>query len=279
LLASSAVFQGFAPATRRNYRDCGGRQVRAIRSGSIEEKVERLKRLEAKTQPSALEEYRKRLDMSWIHHDSAIEGIVYEPTELAAALQGKPVSDPTLVPVYDEIRQFQTAINLIRELAADKKTVLDLDLIHRIYVTLDPAEPEGKYRKDMPLHRLYFHEITTPDKIAPKMKALTQWIESDETTRTMHATRIASRAHHTFLQIYPYPKHSGKVARLMMNFMLLREGYPPAILHSTDRQRYYEALRVSGEAASSIIQEALENSIQSTIRYFQRLHGLKVDSY
>lgn len=253
--------------------------MRAIRSGSIEEKVERLKRLEARTQAPALEEYRKRLDMSWIHHDSAIEGIVYEPTELAAALSGKPVSDPTLAPVHDEIRQFQAAINLVRELAADPKAPIDLALIDKLHLTLDPSEPEPKYRKDMPLHRLYFHEISTPDKIAPKMKALVEWIDSDETQRTMHPTRIASRAHHTFLQIYPYPKNSGKISRLMMNLMLLRNGFPPAILHSTDRQRYYEAVRVSAEATASIIQEALENSVQSAIRYFQRLHGLKVDSY
>jgi hypothetical protein len=81
------------------------------------------------------------------------------------------------------------------------------------------------------------------------------------------------------LQIYPYPKHSGKVARLMMNLMLLREGYPPAILHSTDRQRYYDALRISADATSHIVQEALENSLGSTIRYFQRLHGIKEDAY
>jgi Fic family protein len=254
-------------------------EVRASKSGSIEEKVERLRGLEAKTPAAALAEYRGRFEMSWIHHDSAIEGVVYEPVELAAALSDAAVPDSARLPVYDEIRQFKAAIKLIRELAADKKVQVDLELLQRIYVTLAPDEPEAKFRKDIPLHRLYFHEIAPPDKIPAKMKALTQWLESDDTLRTTHVTRIAARAHYLFLQAYPYPKHSGKVGRLMMNMMLLREGYPPAILHATDRQRYYDALRTSPDATSAIIQEALENSLHSTIRYFQRLLGLKQDTF
>lgn len=250
--------------------------MRASKSGSIEGKVERLRELEAKTAPAARAEYESRFEMSWIHHDSAIEGIVYEPSELAAALSDAPVSDAALLPVHDEIRQFRTAIHLIKQLAQakDKPLVIDLPLIEKIYVTLAPEDPEAKFRKDIPLHRLYFHEIAPPDKIPLKIKALTQWLESDDTTRTMHATRIAARAHYLFLQAYPYPKHSGKVGRLLMNLMLLREGYPPAILHATDRQRYYDALRTSADATSAIVLEALENSLDSAVRYFQRLHGI-----
>lgn len=245
--------------------------MRASKVGSIEERVGRLKALEAKTPEAALADYRAKLEMSWIHHDSAIEGVVYDPTELQAALRNTPVSDSALAPVHDEIRQFKAAIDFVRAQAADPKVPVDLELIKQIYVILAPDEPEAKYRKDIPLHRLYFHEIAAPDKIQPKLKALVQWLESDDTQRTMHVARIASRAHYLFLQAYPYPKHSGRVGRLMMNLMLLRAGYPPAILHATDRQRYYEALRASPDATSAIVQEALENSVESAIRYFQRL--------
>lgn len=253
--------------------------MRASKAGSIEERVERLRALEARSPEAALADYRSRLDMSWIHHDSAIEGVVYEPSELQAALRNAPVTDTALLPVHDEIRQFKSAIDFVRRTALDPKVPIDLELIKQIYVILQPDEPEAKYRKDIPLHRLYFHEITPPDKIPLKMKALVQWLESDETQRTMHASRIASRAHFLFLQAYPYPKHSGRVGRLLMNLMLLRAGYPPAILHATDRQRYYEALRTSADATSAIVQEALENSLQSTIRYFQRLLGQREDTF
>lgn len=249
-----------------------------VRAGSIEEKVQRLSELKAQASEEERAEYIRLMDMSWIHYDSAIEGIVYEPNELLAALGNAPVADNSLLPVYEEIRQFKAAIDLVRSLAAEKKLEVDLDTIKQIYLTLAPEEAEGKgppkYRKDVPLHRVYFHEIDPPDKISYHMRKLVQWLESDETTRTMHATRIASKAHYTLLHIFPFPKHSGKVARLLMNLLLMHAGYPPAILHATDRQRYYDALRTSADAVAAVIHDALDNAVESGLRYFRRQAGL-----
>lgn len=253
-----------------------------VKSGTIEEKVQRLRELEALAPPALLADYNYRFDMSWIHHDNAIEGVVYEPGELVAAFQEQTVTDTALIPVYDEIRQYKAAINLIRDLAAKKKTEVNLDTIKTIYATLAPeeADPKGpiKYRKDIPLHRVYFHEIAVPDKIAPLMRSLMQWLASEEVKRTTHPTRIAAKAHSQFLHIFPLPKHSGKVARLLMNLLLMRDGYPPAILHSTDRQRYYEALKTSPDAVAAVINEALDNAIESATRYWRRELGVADES-
>ena len=51
--------------------------------------------------------------------------------------------------------------------------------------------------------------------------------------------------------------------RLFMNLMLLRGGYPPAIIHSTERQRYYDALKGSSATMHAIVQDAMENSLAS----------------
>jgi Fic family protein len=107
------------------------------------------------------------------------------------------------------------------------------------------------------------------------MRQLVHWLSSKETRRQIHPVRRASRAHAILLRIYPFPKHNGKLSRLLMNLLLLREGYPPAIIHSTDRQRYYEALRISDEEVSYVVHEALSNSIESALRFFYRLHGIK----
>jgi hypothetical protein len=48
-----------------------------------------------------------------------------------------------------------------------------------------------------------------------------------------------------------------------MNLLLLRSGYPPAIIHSTERQRYYDALKGSSAAMNQIVQEAIENNLTS----------------
>ena len=163
-------------------------------------------------------ELRDMVELSWIYHESALEGVVYAPEELAVALRGGTPDDPIMASAFDEIRQNKATIEIIRQWAAQKNTKVDADVVKDIYVLLAPDEVDGKkppaYRKDIPLHRLYFHEIAAPDKIAPKLKAFGQWINAPDTRRTTHVLRLAAKAHFHLLHIYPYPKHSGKVRAL-----------------------------------------------------------------
>jgi Fic family protein len=123
----------------------------------------------------------------------------------------------------------------------------------------------------MPVHRLYFHEIATPDKISPKLRALVDWVNSPEAKRATHPVRLAAKAHYQLLHIYPFTKHSGKVARLFMNLILLRHGFPPVIIHSTERQQYYEALRVESNEMAALVHTAFRASVESAIKFFESL--------
>ncbi len=256
-------------------------QLLASRSGTIEQKVARLREFELQADPAEAADYNYRLEMSWIHHDNALEGVVYDPHELLAASraanQNGIVRDSSLIPICDEIRHYRAAINCIRTLAAKKRAPITLDTIKTIYAALAPEEVDGKtpprFRKDMPLHRVYFHDITPPDKIGYQMRTFVRWLASDDAKRTMHPIRIAAKAHHKLLHIFPFPQHSGKVARLLMNMMLMREGYPAAIVHATERQRYYEALKTSPDAVATVIHDALRNSVDSGLRFFTRQDG------
>lgn len=227
-----------------------------------------------KTPSEQVAQYNYRLDVSWIHHDSALEGLVYEPHELVAAIDRAVVSDSALVPVYDEIRQYKAAIDHARALAGAKSLSVGLDTLKAFYERLAPDAGDG-YRADMPLHRLYFHEIAQPNQIPGMMKALQKQFAAEATRRHMHPVRYASRIHYDILQVFPYPKHSGKIARLVMNAILMHEGYPPAILHATDRQSYYDGLRQGVDAVAAVIQSALLNAVNSGLRYFHQLHGIE----
>ncbi len=212
--------------------------------------------------------YEERLDMSWIYHDSALEGVVYTFEELRTALSGQapPVTDSSLQPTYDDIRRHKEAIEFVRDYGMRKKLPVTVDIIKKIYLILHPEEGDiktVKYRKDIPQHRLYFHEYAPPDKIAYKVRQIVDWLNDPETRKTRNGVRIAARAHYDLLRVYPFPTDSGKVSRLFMNLMLMRTGLPPAIVHSTERQRYYEALKGSATTVLQMVQEAVENALSS----------------
>jgi Fic family protein len=233
---------------------------------------ERTAYLEDRLQSAPVEaqaKYLADLDMSWIAHDSALEGVVYTLAELRSAMganDGEVAFDSSLQPVVEEIRRHREALNFVREQATKKRVPITVDVVKRIYCVLHPEEGDiktVKYRKDIPQHRLYFHEYAPPDKIAYKLRQVVDWINDPETRRTRTPIRLAARAHYDIVRIFPFATDSGKVARLVMNLLLLRGGCPPAIIHSTERQRYYEALKGSSTTMHSIVQDAVENSLAS----------------
>lgn len=247
--------------------------VKALKGGSLEERVSRLQELLEKAKPEVRKQIQDSVDMLWIHHDGILEGRVYNKSELEGALSDKPVTDASLISAYDEIRNHKAAIDLVRDMADKKRLNLSLEMIKKLYVTLSPEDAEVKgplpYRKEL-LHRLYVHDIVAPDKIAPRLKALIDWAAAAETKRTLHTVRLAAKVHHEFLLIYPFAKYSGNVARLLMNWILISKGYPPVIIHATERQRYYEAIKASPDVTAQLVSEALGASVESTILFVEK---------
>ena len=241
----------------------------APKAQSIEERTSYLEEKLKGAPVDVQAKYRDDLDMSWVAHDSALEGVVYTLPELRAAIGATDAGiafDSSMQPVVEEIRRHREALNFIREYAIKRRQPITVDVVKRIYLVLHPEEGDiktVKYRKDIPQHRLYFHEYAPPDKITYKVRQVIDWVNDPETRRTRSPVRIAARAHYDMLRVFPFTSDSGKVARLFMNLLLLRSGYPPAIVHSTERQRYYEALKGSAAIILHMAQEAEENGLAS----------------
>jgi uncharacterized protein YjeT (DUF2065 family) len=59
------------------------------------------------------------------------------------------------------------------------------------------------------------------------------------------------------------------LGRLLCNFVLVREGYLPVIIHASYRQRYYEALRSPERDFRQFIAESMENSLDNALRFLR----------
>jgi Fic family protein len=213
-------------------------------------------------------EYESTLEMSWIHHDSALEGVVYTFQELTTAMDPSAAApaDSSMQPVCDEIRRHRQAIAYVRDLGERKRVPLNVDVVKKLFVMLHPEEGDVKtvkYRKDIPQHRLYFHEYAPPDKIAYRVRQIMDWLNGPEAKKMKSPLRVGARVHYDLVRVFPFAQDSGKVARLLMNIILLRGGYPPAIVHSTERQRYYEALKGQLPVILQLVNESISNALAS----------------
>ncbi len=254
---------------------------------TLDSKVEALREQRARASAKVVAEFDEKLDQSWIYHDNALEGVVLSYHELKAAIDKKIISDVTLIPMYEEIKYHKAAIELVRQMGrawaverhdkkVKRKNQVTLETLKQFHSVLTPEEKikGNPFRKDNPLHRLYFHEIAQPDKIAAKLKKLLEWLDEDETAH-MHPVERAARAHFRLMAVFPWPKNSGKVARLLMNLLLLRDGYPPVIIHSIERQRYYDVLRSEGAGLIPLVLESLENGVETATRFFAELEDAR----
>jgi Fic family protein len=217
------------------------------------------------------DDFLKKYELSWLYHENALEGVVYSSQELEVALSSvQPLAEASYLAALREIRNHRTAMDVVREEAGSKKPRFNMSLVKRLYETLG-AGVEGRsvaeFRKDMPLHRAYFHEIAQPPKIPALLQQLLESTESAD-FRAAHPVQRASKLQHGFMQVYPYTDNSGRVARLLANLVLLQSGYLPCIIHATDRQRYYESFRHPESALRDLMLDGMENALAQAEKYF-----------
>jgi len=81
------------------------------------------------------------------------------------------------------------------------------------------------------------------------------------------AERVA-RVHATFERIHPFLDGNGRTGRLLMNLVLVRLGYPPAIVYKRERSRYLEALRKADQGDCGPLGELLARAVLDNLMRF-----------
>lgn len=236
--------------------------------GEIDDLKERHQAIVERVAQADLREFQDKFDMSWIYHDCALEGQVLTPQEIWTALNTQIRSDSAFQPALADVRSHKRAIEFIRTLVEKKKLTIGPELVRRIFNHLASESEQCSaslvYRKDIPIHRTYFHEIVQPSRLSYQMKKFFEWAR-EPGNRKMHPVQFGTSVHYRLMRIFPFTHHTGKLARLLMNLVLIRAGYPPAIIHSTERQNYYESIRDGYEDVLKVVMHALSDTMLSNV--------------
>jgi Fic family protein len=212
-------------------------------------------------------EFLRRYELSWIYHENALEGIVLTHAELTTALKGRPIAPET----YADIRGLKVSMDLIRKEADQLGGKIDMELVKRVHASVGSCDPEfqaARYRKDIPLHRAYFHDIAQPAAIPSRVTKLLEWAAMND-PEDDDAVKFAAHFHHEFMSIFPFTEHTGKTGRLLLNYILLRHGYMPVVFHATERQRYYDTLRLSKKEMEMLLVEMMSNCIENGVKFIE----------
>lgn len=207
--------------------------------------------------PELQKTLQERLRIEWTYNSNALEGNTLTFGETAFFLrkgltsEGKPLKD------YLEAKNHAEAIDGLHEVVRNQRLITE-GLIKELHGVLMKGieftyakgahglikKPfhAGRY-KTHPNHVLTLsgkiHYYTDQLHVKDEMEKLIQWYND---SGSLHPVDRASIFHYRFVAIHPFDDGNGRLARLLMNLILMKEGYPPCIIKNTSRREYLKAL-------------------------------------
>lgn len=234
----------------------------------IHKRISEKKAALAKLRPlpgSALERLRADLTVEWTYNSNAIEGNTVSLRETRLVIeQGLTISGKTLREHF-EINNHQKAIGFVESIAKRRTAVTEAEVLEIHRLVLDNIETEfaGRYRTGRV--RILGANFVPPNHL--KVRELISGLlsETSKNPESLDAVGLAAHFHHRFVWIHPFYDGNGRTARLLMNLLLMRNGFPPAIILVNDRKKYYRALDQANngnfEPFGLLIAQAVERSL------------------
>ena len=74
------------------------------------------------------------------------------------------------------------------------------------------------------------------------MADLIAWYNREEAAATLSPIQLSSLFHYRYIRIHPFEDGNGRMARLLVNYILCKHGYPMIVVKSTDKNQYLSAL-------------------------------------
>lgn len=207
-----------------------------------------LLREKSKTVPGILKKILGRKDLydefmlSLTYHSNKIEGSTLTEPEMAAILfQDAALADKSIVEQM-EVKNHQAALQYLFLHLTEGKAVGE-ELILKLHAMLMNGiqADAGRYRTHGV--RIAGAHVPTANymKVPELMGRLSREIQTKEKDIISHVARIHSR----FEQIHPFSDGNGRVGRLLLHAMLLKENFPPAMIRQEKRRFYMMYLNKS----------------------------------
>lgn len=209
---------------------------------SIEGKKRELEKLRP-LPPSVVRKLKEQFLVEWTYNSNAIEGntLTLQETELVIT-RGITIGNKSLKEHFEAINH-KDCVELI-ERFVDKKEELTTTFIKKLHKgilkNIDDYQA-GVYRKTNVRILGAVHIPPDAIKINRLMDEFLEWYYANKYTMTV--PELAAWVQYKFVCIHPFIDGNGRTARLLMNLVLLQNGYPPAVILYLDRKKYYRVLR------------------------------------
>ena len=205
-------------------------------------------------------------DIQLTYNSNAIEGstLTYSETKLilneGITIGGKSMNE------HLEAINHKEAISFIEELAnIDTKEIrlIDIKNLHHLILKGIDNKNAGAYRTQnvgVVKSDGEIHSFTGPLKIEEEMNEFIEWLHSQTIEEPI---LLAALVHLKFVSIHPFIDGNGRTARLLMNLVLLQNGYPQAIIKISNRAEYIQAVETYQQSSDNDYSDFYKVGLQS----------------
>lgn len=226
------------PADGRSYR---GKEIPVVYAALFRH-IDALQRELSQRRPLTQgegEALRKQFLIEFIYNSNAIEGNTLTLRETAMVLEGMTIDEKPLKDHLEAVGH-RDAFEYIEELVRHNAPInsREIKAIHSL-VLGDRPEDKGRFRRVSVRIAGAYATPTEPLLIEEKLEEL---LKKDRVwQKKVHPIERIALFHLVFEGIHPFIDGNGRTGRLLMNFMLIRQGYPTIDVKFADRRQYYDA--------------------------------------
>lgn len=122
-------------------------------------------------------------------------------------------------------------------------------------------------------------DYASPKETPGMMADLIDWYNFAEQEGKLSPIELAALFHYRYIRIHPFEDGNGRIARLMVNYILARHNYPMIVVRSRDKMEYLEALHRTDMEVGSIPSDgayAEKEAIHPFLKYFNGLVATEI---
>ncbi len=222
-----------------------------------------------------LNKIREDFQVEMTYNSNAIEGNTLSKKETfwvireGLTIKGKSLKE------HLEAKNHKEALDFLYELIDfNKENNISEHLIKQIHsLVLKEADNDiaGLYRKGDVFISGSDHIPPPGFQVASEMEKLIKWLKKEK--NNYHVIELSSLLHHKLAAIHPFGDGNGRVARIIMNVLIMRAGYPMTIILKNDRRRYYRVLSEADKGKYKNLCEFIAQNVTRSLNIYLETLG------
>ncbi|WP_035672042.1 Fic family protein [Flavobacterium sp. 83] len=222
----------------------------------------------------ALHKIRESLSIEWTYNSNSIEGNTMSLRETQMVIQEGITIKGKSLREHFETHNHDKAIDYLYSIVNDDYNLRSIDILSLHGLVLRSIEDDFAGRIRNGGVRITGANFTPPNanKVPDELDELIDFINTNPLQ--LNDIELATVFHHKLVWIHPFFDGNGRTVRLAMNLLLMRSGFPPAIILKNDRKKYYEALNQANGGNYQKLTLLMYQSLERTLNiYINALPG------